>query len=239
VTQYPPITAVLFDLDSTLIEHTQDLKDLCNETFSAYSNKLPDINPEEFWDLFWSKNYDMWHMMIDGVITGDVARRYAFANTLRALQADLTLANPMLKDWEERIIAATRLYDDTLAVIERLRSSGIRMGIVTNGYTSMQRRKVHYHHLDAYMDFVLISEEVGIHKPDKAIFDRALAQVSARPYNALFVGDTPDTDIEGACNAGLHPVLVDPNDVWDEIEDERILKIRRLSELLPRLGLNG
>jgi putative hydrolase of the HAD superfamily len=237
VTEYRGITTVLFDLDGTLLEHTQDIRDLCRDTFYAFADKLAPVTEAEFWETFWPKNHDMWYMMVDGALRGDVARLYSFINTLRALHADERLGRPMLQHWEDGIIAATRLFDDVPPVIERLRSAGLRLGIVTNGYTAMQRRKVRHHSLETRVDFVLISEEAGVHKPDKAIFDLALAQAQVAAHQALFVGDTPPADIEGARSAGLHAVLIDPRDTWAEVGDSQVPKIRRLGALLPLLGL--
>ncbi len=237
MTEYRGITTVLFDLDGTLIEHTQDIRDLCRETFHAFADRLEPVTEDEFWETFWPKNHDMWYMMVDGVLKGDAARLYSFINTLRALHADERLGRPMLRHWEDGIVSATRLYDDALPVTERLRSAGLRLGIVTNGYTAMQSRKVRHHALETRVDFVLISEEAGAHKPDKAIFDLALAQAQVAAQQALFVGDTPPADIQGARNAGLHALLVDPHDTWAHIVDKQVPKIRRLGELLPLLGL--
>ena len=232
------LAAVLFDLDGTLIEHTRDIKDLCRETFDAFAEELAPVTREKFWETFWPKNHDTWYMMVDGVLSGDVARLYSFVNTLRALKTDERLAAPMLEDWEGRIIAATRLFDEALSTIERLRSVGLRLGIVTNGYTTMQSRKIHHHRLVTLLDFVVISEEAGVHKPEKAIFDLALGKAEATAQRSLFVGDTPSADIDGACNAGLHAVLMDPLDTWSDFQSEGVPKIRRLGELLPLLGLN-
>ena len=237
MTKYSDLAAVIFDLDSTLIEHTRDIEDLCGETFDAFAAQLAPVTRQRFWETFWSKNQDTWFMMVDGVLSGDVARLYSFVNTLRALKADERLAGPMLDDWEGRIIAATRLFDDALPVLKGLRSAGLRLGIVTNGYTAMQSRKIRYHWLRSQVDFVLISEEVGIHKPDKGIFDHALTRAMALAEQTLFVGDTPATDIEGACNAGLHAVLIDVRGTWTEFRREGVPRIRRLRELLPLLGL--
>lgn len=237
MTKYRGITAVLFDMDGTLIQHTQDIRDLCRGTFEAFAEELAPLTQERFWETFWPKNHDMWYMMVDGVLKGDIARLYSFVNTLRALKVDDRLGEPMLQDWENRIITATCLFEDTLPVIGRLCSAGLRLGIVTNGYTTMQWRKLHHHGLGAHVDFALISEEAGVHKPDKAIFDLALAQAEVAAQQALFIGDTPSADIEGARNAGLHAVLIDPRDTWAEFEDSRVPKIRRLRELLPLLGL--
>jgi len=231
------LTAVLLDLDGTLIEHTRDIGDLCRETFGTFEQELAPVTHEEFWETFWPKNRDTWYMMVDGVLSGDVARLYSFVNTLRALDADERLAAPMLEDWEGRIIAATCLFDDALSTIQRLRSAGLRLGIVTNGYTAMQSRKIHYHRLAGLMDFVLISEEAGVHKPEKAIFDLALGKAEATAQQSLFVGDTPASDIDGARNAGLHAVLMDPLDIWSDYCSDGVPKIRRLGKLLPLLGL--
>jgi putative hydrolase of the HAD superfamily len=155
------------------------------------------------------------------------------------LKADERLASSMLEDWEGRIVSATHLFVDALPVIEQLRQIDLRLGIVTNGYTAMQRRKIRHHGLTSKLDFVLISEEAGVHKPDKAIFDLALARVEARPGRSLFVGDTPGADIDGARNAGLNAALVDPNDTWVDLQIDGVPKIRRLGELLPLLGLES
>lgn len=234
---YHDLAAVLFDLDGTLIEHPRDIRELCRETFDAFADWLAPLSADKFWELFWPKNHDLWYMVADGVLTGDLARLYSFVNTLRALNADEHLAEGMLRDWEERIVAGTRLADDALPTIERLRSAGLRVGVVTNGYTTVQRQKIDYYRLDTYVDFVLISEEVGAYKPERAIFDMALANAEVAARRALFVGDTPTADIEGARQAGLHAVLIDPRDSWSEFTDERVPKLRRLGELLTLLGL--
>jgi putative hydrolase of the HAD superfamily len=230
------LAAVLLDMDGTLIEHTRDIHDLCRETFASFEEELAPVTQESFWETFWPMNRDMWYMMVDGVLSGDVARLYFFVNTLRALKADERLAAPMLEDWEGRIIAATRLFNDVIPTIERLRSVGLRLGIVTNGYTAMQSRKIDHHGLAALMDFVLISEEVGVHKPEKAIFDQALGKAETTAEQSLFVGDTPSVDIDGARKAGLHAVLMDPRDKWSELEGG-VPRIRRLGELPPLVGL--
>lgn len=231
------LTAVLLDLDGTLIEHTRDIGDLCRETFDAFAQELAPIGAEEFWETFWPKNRDTWYMMVDGVLPGDVARLYSFVNTLRALGADERLAAAMLEDWEGHIVAATRLFDDARSTIERLRIAGLRLGIVTNGYTTMQRRKIQHHRLASVVDFVLISEEAGVHKPAKGIFDLALERAEATAEQSVFVGDTPSADIDGARKAGLRAVLVDPRDTWSDFQDDGVHRIRQLGELLPLLDV--
>ena len=237
MSQYAGVAAVLFDLDGTLIDHTRQIEDLCRETLDAFRDHLPPISPDRFWETFWLKNHDLWYMVVDGVLAGDVARLYSFVNTLRALKSDDRLAGPMLEDWEGRILAATRLFDDSLSTLCRLRSAGLRLGIVTNGFTAVQTRKIDRHALQDYVNFTLISEEVGVFKPNPDIFRLAVERAGVTAQEALFVGDTPASDIQGACEAGLPAVLIDPHEVWADEVGPAVPRLRRLRELLPLLGV--
>jgi putative hydrolase of the HAD superfamily len=172
------------------------------------------------------------------VLSGDVARLYSFANTLRELEAGAGLAASMLDDWEGRILAATRLFDDALPTMANMRRAGLRLGIVTNGFATMQRRKLRRHCLEEEVDFVLVSEEVGMFKPAPGIFEHALELAGAAPGQSLFVGDTPASDIDGARNAGLHAALMDPRGVWAAGEYDGVWRIERLQELLEWLGIS-
>ncbi|MCI0712711.1 MAG: HAD-IA family hydrolase, partial [Chloroflexi bacterium] len=65
-----------------------------------------------------------------------------------------------------------------------------------------------------YMDVILISEKVGIRKPDRRIFDMALAQLGVSASEAMFVGDNPDSDIRGAMQAGIAAVWLSDGKAW-------------------------
>lgn len=67
--------------------------------------------------------------------------------------------------------------------------------------------------LRGYLDAVVDSWVVGVAKPDPGIFRIALAEISTRAEDAVMIGDTPSTDIDGAAAAGILAVLVDPLDL--------------------------
>ena len=62
--------------------------------------------------------------------------------------------------------------------------------------------------LRPFFDAVVVSGDVGIKKPDPAIFTPALEQTGLVADEALFVGDSPEDDVAGARAAGLRPVLI-------------------------------
>jgi putative hydrolase of the HAD superfamily len=67
----------------------------------------------------------------------------------------------------------------------------------------MQRRKLAVLGFEHTFDAILVSEEEGVRKPDAEIFRRALARCGVAAHEALFVGDHPVADVEGAYRAGL------------------------------------
>ncbi len=175
-------------------------------------------------------------MMIDGVLDGDTAARYSYLNTLRALGQDVALAKPMTKRWEELVLDEAIPFEDTFTVLDAVREN-YTTGILTNGFTTLQRGKINRHNLAAHVDFTLVSEEAGHHKPDKEIFFKALQMASsASPRQTLYVGDNLVTDIQGAQGAGMTPILMNP--LNDLEPPDGVVKIGQLSDLLLLLKLN-
>lgn len=88
-------------------------------------------------------------------------------------------------------------------------SGHCRMGIITNGFTDLQRARLERTGLNEVFDPVVISEQVGVAKPDRRIFDHALAWLGDPPRDrVLMVGDNPHSDILGGINAGIRTCWV-------------------------------
>jgi putative hydrolase of the HAD superfamily len=81
---------------------------------------------------------------------------------------------------------------------------------------------------------VVTSARAGAAKPDPAIFEVALQEVRCSAENALFVGDSPETDIAGARSAGLRAVLIDRSATIGDSGDVEVLpSLEGLPELIP------
>ena len=78
-----------------------------------------------------------------------------------------------------------------------------RLGMITNGYTDSQRGRLKSADLLDVFVPLLISEEVGVAKPDARIFEMALTQLELRPEAVLYVGDSISHDREGCLRAGI------------------------------------
>ncbi|MGL4767573.1 MAG: pyrimidine 5'-nucleotidase [Formosimonas sp.] len=102
--------------------------------------------------------------------------------------------------------------DGVVAVLDALRQD-YRLGIITNGFTQLQQTRLERTRLHGHFEVLVISEQVGVAKPDRAIFDHAL-QLMGQPERArvLMVGDTPESDIIGGLQAGLHTCWLNHGD---------------------------
>ncbi|EJF29880.1 MULTISPECIES: pyrimidine 5'-nucleotidase [Enterobacteriaceae] len=79
-----------------------------------------------------------------------------------------------------------------------------KLGIITNGFTALQQTRLERTGLRDYFDLLVISEQVGVAKPDRRIFDYTFEQMNQPPRDrVLMVGDTAESDILGGINAGI------------------------------------
>lgn len=132
------------------------------------------------------------------------------------------------RGWFEQLV----LHDDATGTLEALRPR-FKLGLVTNGPSWTQRPKIERFRLADYLDVLIVSEEVGVAKPDPAIFMLALEQLGVAPSAALFVGDSIEYDLRGAAAAGMPFVWVNPR--RERLPDDLprpVATIERLAELL-------
>jgi HAD superfamily hydrolase (TIGR01509 family) len=94
------------------------------------------------------------------------------------------------------------------ALLAWMRARGIHLAVVTNGRARTQRSKLRAAGLEDAFDRVWISQEVGAPKPRRWIFERALAAAGCAASQALFVGDQPVIDIDGAARRGMRTCWV-------------------------------
>lgn len=100
------------------------------------------------------------------------------------------------------------LSDRMADLLEKLKSRGDLLGVITNGPGPHQRNKIRVLGLERWIsaENMYISGELDVMKPDKRIFDYAVAHMKAEDAQIYFIGDSFVSDITGAKNAGLKAV---------------------------------
>jgi len=100
-------------------------------------------------------------------------------------------------------------FPGAIEALHLFRRREVRLGLVTNGASANQRRKIDRFGLEPLFDCIVIEGEYGAGKPDGRIFFHALEQLDAGPDDAWMVGDDLACDIAGAQGAGILAVWVD------------------------------
>lgn len=111
---------------------------------------------------------------------------------------------------------ATTLYPQAEAVLRECRRRGCKVGMVTNGPSLLQNRKLDFSGLRPLLDVALVSGDEQVHKPDPELFLRAAALLGVSPAQCVYVGDHPVNDIQGALAAGMTPVYIHQSDMWGQ-----------------------
>jgi beta-phosphoglucomutase len=128
-----------------------------------------------------------------------------------------------------------RLFADVLPALEALHAWGMPMGVLSNFGTHLGNLLQRFDLL-RFFDFVIVSSQVGLAKPDPRIFDLVVDQSNRPRHRLLYVGDHLGDDIEGARGAGLDGVLIDRRDWQPEALCPRIGSLLELVDYvqLPR-----
>jgi putative hydrolase of the HAD superfamily len=118
------------------------------------------------------------------------------------------------------------------ATLDALRERSIALGVVTNGGTEVQTRKLQHMGIADRFAAIVISESARSQKPEPAIFRLALAELHVSADDAWCVGDHPVNDVLGAATAGLVGVWLRGMHAWPQGEAWPEYEIERLPELL-------
>lgn len=89
-----------------------------------------------------------------------------------------------------------------ITVVEEL-SKKYQVGVVSNSMPDVQYRKLETLGLRNMLSCVVLSEEIGIRKPDPGIFLHAVKTIGRQPAECLYIGDSYTSDIVGAKSAGM------------------------------------
>lgn len=217
------VTGVLFDLDGTLYDRDSAVRAVFAAQYRAFQGVLGGIDPERYVAR-----------LLELDEHGHADKRTAFGRLVRELGLDSALGDELTEHFREVYPTFGAPFPDALPTLRELRERGIALALVTNGRADTQAAKVARLGLEPFLDATLISESEGLRKPDRRIFERALARIGVAPEHAWHVGDHPMADVAGAHAAGLTAIWRHVP-YWPEPACQAFT-IHQLSELLPLLA---
>lgn len=219
-------TAVLFDLDNTLTDRPASMHRFAQRFRADFAESLhPDVT------------YDQVHAVIDKGDGGGYRPKEAMFQEICAELHWVTEPSPtkVAEYWYRVSPGCMELRADVVSTLKQLQTSGRKIGMITNGKTNVQNATIDAIGVRAYFDTILVSETVGLRKPDARIFELALQQLDVSPCEAIYVGDHPTSDIQGAQNAGMRAIWFAGVHDWDEALTEPEFQIHEIAQLLDIL----
>jgi len=128
-------------------------------------------------------------------------------------------------------------YKDVYSSLNNLKAKGIKLGLISNMNTNGVELSSRLG-LSTYLDFIITSKDANSEKPHPEIFIKALEKARVTPGNCIHVGDQIISDINGAKNAGIMPVLIDRDNIHDNFKEcEKIATLTELFKIIK--SLNG
>ncbi|QPC45681.1 HAD family hydrolase [Mangrovibacillus cuniculi] len=189
------IKAVLFDLDNTLLDRDQSLVNFIDKQYDRHLSLFNKITKELFMKRF---------VTLDK--KGYVWKDKVYKQLIEEFEISGVTYEVLLEDYLEYFHHGAVAYEGMHQLLQGLKESGYKVGIVTNGFTRLQESNIRALQLDELADVILISEKEQLRKPDPAIFERAAYLLQVTREECLFVGDHPTNDVEAAKAVGMKAI---------------------------------
>lgn len=217
------IKAVIFDLDNTILDRTSTFRQFAQAFAAVYFEHL-DMHEE------------LINRIIDLDQDGYKDKNQLFQELIEELPWKVKpVLDELLLYYRNEYVKNAMLMEQALEVIRHIRSN-YKTALITNGRNDIQYGKIDRLGLRTEFDFILVSEDAGVKKPDKRIFEAALTYLQLEPEQCIYVGDHPVNDIEGAANVGMGTIWLKGNQPWrDELKVKPLHTIKQLQALLDLL----
>ncbi len=155
----------------------------------------------------------VWKQFEKGLITLDYLRTERFRQLLRECgtkDPSDELCKRISGTYLGKLGSSAYMLDGAREMLERM-GKICALVLITNGISSVQRQRLAKAGIEKYFSEIVISEEIGFKKPEKAFFDFAMKKCgSPRPGEVLVIGDSLTSDIQGGVNYGLDTCWFNP-----------------------------
>ena len=219
---------LLWDIDGTIINFELAERAAIRSLFKRF--KLGDCSDEML--MYYSQiNKKYWQLMESGKIKKDkmLVERFIEFFSNKGINADI--AAEFNKEYQIALCDTIVFNDDAIDIIKHQRKT-CKIVIVTNGTEVVQEKKLERSGLNDIADNVFISELVGFEKPNIKFFEKVILEVGIKDLKeALIIGDSLTSDIQGGHNIGIDTCWYNPKNEENTTLLNPTYTIRNLHEL--------
>ena len=202
------LEVVLFDLDDTLHDDTYAFQSAAEEVAREIALEHG-VDALALKAAYIAEAEGFWHRLTP-------AQLQTRLSGLRATMWGAALERVGIEDREVAAASAARyneyrkkyfaVFPGAIDTLRTLRDRGLRLGILTNGFSETHREKIALLQIGEFFDAIFIADEVGMIKPDPLLFAHACTTLGSAPSRSAMVGDRYERDVRGALEAGLYAV---------------------------------
>lgn len=204
------IKHIFFDLDHTIWDFDRNAQETLLELYETYQLKGLGLQSVEFIERYTANNHSLWQQYHLGEISKEKLRQDRFRNTFLELGVKPELIPTEFEEDYVRISPTkTNLFEGAEKVLAYLQNK-YKLHIISNGFKETTLTKMDLCGLNPYFTNVIISEDVGINKPDRLIFEHAINKAEAKVEESIMIGDSLEADIRGAQNFGMKAIFFNP-----------------------------
>jgi len=229
------IKHIFFDLDNTLWDFEANSTQVLTALIAEFElEKKCQCSAKSFIKTYILVNDDLWSLYRKQLITKEELRSSRFTNTMLYFGYENKLLGMELEaEYIARSPYQKELVPHSLETLEYLAAKNYQLHIITNGFKEVQGIKLKNSNIQHYFHQVIISEEVGFTKPNKAIFFHALKAANASIENSLMIGDDWDADILGAHAINMLSIYFNRKNTT--VTNHLVSEIKSLDELKKML----
>lgn len=202
------IQTVLFDLDDTLHDDTLAYKSAAEEVAREVAAQH-NIDALALKNAYVAQAEGFWTHLSADALTQKLknVRATLWGSALKEVGIDdEDIAQRAAHDYNRYRVKYFTVFPGARDLLRQLRERGIKLGLVTNGFSETHREKIALLQLGDAFDAIFIADEVGMLKPDPLLFAHACTKLQSSPSVSAMVGDRYERDIRGAIEAGLYTV---------------------------------
>ena len=201
---------LFIDLDDTVYDFSAASRESFNETYDMLHYERYFDSFEQYMSIYTPYNLELWRIYGEGKITKEELNRRRYSHPLEVVGVyDQQLADTFCREALGRIPTKGHLVPGAIELLEYLRPK-YNMYILSNGFKELQSRKMHTAGIERYFDALILSEDIGVNKPDRRLYEHALNHTSSALEESIMIGDMFDTDIVGAANIGMDSIYYNP-----------------------------
>jgi putative hydrolase of the HAD superfamily len=202
---------IFFDLDHTIWDFDKNAEETLYELYDIYNLSAIGLpSAALFIETYTRNNHQLWAEYHTGKITKNELRETRFKKTFLQLGVQPHLLPLAFEDDYVKLCPTkTNLFPHAHETLRYLQQK-YTLHLITNGFKETSEYKIGNTNIGSYFQHVIISEVIGVNKPDKAIFEHALNLAGATKNESLMIGDSLEADVYGALSFGMDAIYFNP-----------------------------